>query len=215
MSTSSNFAALRLPTMKLSTRPQRRSFIKRAEQQPGCAGQSLMTVAGGTALGCPCGDRWHQPVAIDASHSRPSPDGRGQLLQSPNVTRQQGPLQEPVRDGRGGQPVRAEQPEPQQRPRSHRRRAPDGRGEGAERQPLCHEDGRAGIRDAVDRPALLGRERRPPAQRGFARPLCRSLQRRCRLPGHAALRRPRAHRRRSASAAAAALPSAQPRSTRA
>ena len=47
----------------------------------------------------------------------------------------------------------------------HRRRAPDGRGEGAEREPLRHEDGRAGLRHPVHRPVLLGRERGPAAQR--------------------------------------------------
>ena len=46
-----------------------------------------------------------------------------------------------------------------------RRRASDGRGEGAEREPLRHEDGRAGLRRAVHRPVVLGRERRPAAQR--------------------------------------------------
>jgi hypothetical protein len=118
-----------------------------------------------------------------------------QLLPGPGGHGTQGPLQEPVRNGRGGQSVRAGPVEPQHHPYSHRRRAPHGRGEGAKRQPLCNQDGRAGTRGAVDRPSVLGRARRPPAQPGPARPLCRSLQRRRRLPGHAALRGPRAHRR--------------------
>ena len=56
-----------------------------------------------------------------------------------------------------------------------RRRAPDGRGEGAERQPLRHEDGRAGLRRHVHRPVVLGRERGPAAQRGRAGHLCRDF----------------------------------------
>ena len=96
-----------------------------------------------------------------------------------------------------------------------RRRAPDGRGEGAEREPVRHEDGRTGLRRPVHRPVLLGRERGPAAQRCLAGHLCRGLQRRGRLPGHAAVRRPRADRRASGSAAAAASSSARPRSIRA
>ena len=76
-----------------------------------------------------------------------------------------------------------------------RRRAPDGRGEGAEREPLRHEDGRAGLRRHVDRPVLLGRERGPAPQRGLAGRLRRGLQRRGRLPRHPAVRRPESDRR--------------------
>ena len=70
-----------------------------------------------------------------------------------------------------------------------RRRPSDGRGEGAEREPLRHEDGRAGLRHPVPGPVVLGRERGPAAQRGGPRHLRRGLQRRGRLPGHPALRR--------------------------
>ena len=65
-----------------------------------------------------------------------------------------------------------------------RRRAPDGRGEGAEREPVCHEDGRAGIRHAVPGSVLLGRERGPAAQRRLAGHLRRGFQRRGGFPGH-------------------------------
>ena len=57
----------------------------------------------------------------------------------------------------------------------HRRRASDGRGEGAKRQSLCHEDGRARLRRLVPRLAVLGRERGPAAQPRFAGHLCRGL----------------------------------------
>ena len=59
-------------------------------------------------------------------------------------------------------------------PADHRR-ASDGRGEGAKRQSLRHEDGRAGLRCYVDRLAVLGRERRPAAQPRLAGHLCRGL----------------------------------------
>ena len=105
--------------------------------------------------------------------------------------------------------------EPDAKHARDRRRPPDGRGEGAERQPLRHQDGRAGLRHAVARPVVLGRERGPAAQRRLARPLRRELQRRGRLPGHAAVRRHASGSAPSAFAAAAASSSARPRSTRA
>ena len=55
----------------------------------------------------------------------------------------------------------------------HHRRPSDGRGEGAERQSLCHDDGRARLRHVVHRPAVLGRERGPAAQPRVAGRLCR------------------------------------------
>ena len=64
------------------------------------------------------------------------------------------------------------------------RRTPDGSGQGAERQPLRDQDGRAGIRHPVPRPVLLGRERRRAPQRRPAGHLRRGLQRRGRLPAH-------------------------------
>ena len=53
-----------------------------------------------------------------------------------------------------------------------RRRPPDGRREGAERQPLRDQAGRAGLCYAVVRSVLLGRERGPAAQHRRARHLC-------------------------------------------
>ena len=114
-----------------------------------------------------------------------------------------------------GQPVHAQGPRPQREAPGDRRRPPDGRGEGAEREPLRHEDGRAGLRRHVHRPALLGRERGSAAQRRLAGCLRRGLQRRGRFPGHAAVRRPRAHRRHRRLRQRRASSSARPRSTRA
>ncbi|UZX04695.1 twin-arginine translocation signal domain-containing protein [Arthrobacter sp. CDRTa11] len=65
---------------------------------------------------------------------------------------------------------------------------PHGRREGTERQPLRHQNGRAGLRHALLRPLLLGRKRRQAGQRRLARHLCRRLQRRGGLPALAGLR---------------------------
>ena len=162
-----------------------------------------------------CSCRGRQP-------SRPTPrpahrrsDGADNFYTSDKVDRAEGHLQEPVPDERRRQSVHAQDAGPGRASSGDRRRPPDGRGEGAEREPVRHEDGRAGLRRPVAGPAVLGRERGPAAQRGLAGHLRRGLQRRGGLPGHAGLRRPRAHRRASASAAAAASSSARPRSTRA
>ena len=139
----------------------------------------------------------------------------GQLLQERQGDRREGHLQEPVPDDRRGEPVPPQGLEPGREASRHRRRAPDGRGEGAERQPLRHEDGRAGVRRPVPGLVLLGRERGRAAQRRLAR---------------TSTRRPSAPRWTSwapgrsstgsgsgpsGSAAAGASSSARPRSTRA
>ena len=72
-----------------------------------------------------------------------------QLLQERQGDRREGHLQEPVPDERRGEPVPPQGLEPGREASRHRRRAPDGRGEGAECQPLRHEDGRAGLRRPV------------------------------------------------------------------
>ena len=65
-------------------------------------------------------------------------------------------LQDPVSDDGRRQPLHPERSRPLGRHAGDRRRPPDGRREGAERQPLRDQDGRAGLRHPVARPALSG-----------------------------------------------------------
>ena len=67
------------------------------------------------------------------------------------------------------QSLRPEDAGPQRRRSGAGRRPPDGRGEGAKRQPVRHEDGRAGLRHPVPGSVVLGRKRRPAPQRGRRR----------------------------------------------
>ena len=97
----------------------------------------------------------------------------------------------------------------------HHRRPSDGCGEGAKRQSVCHEDGRAGLRHLVPGLVVLGRERRPAAQRSFRRTsMPRTSARRWISWARSPLSTGNGSAP-SAFAAAAASSSAPPRSTRA
>ena len=86
-------------------------------------------------------------------------NGADNFYKSDKVDRREGHLQEPVPDEHRGESVRPQGLESGREASRHRRRASDGCGEGAECQPLRHQDGRAGIRRPVPGFALLGRER--------------------------------------------------------
>ena len=92
-----------------------------------------------------------------ASAARPTPNlasgdtsnGADNFYTSDRVDRSEGFLQEPVRDERRGEPVRSQGLESQCEESGDGRRASHGRGQRAERESVCHEDGRAGIRHHV------------------------------------------------------------------
>ena len=148
-----------------------------------------LTAVGAVALGI------LSAVEVPVARAQDMSNGADNFYKSDKVTVQKVTFKNQYQMNVAGNLFIPKDLEPGREAPRHRRRAPDGRGEGAERQPLRHEDGRAGLRHPVARPALLGRERGPAAQRRLAGHLRRGLQRRGGLPGHAAVRRPGADRR--------------------
>ena len=115
----------------------------------------MMTGAGVAALGA--GLRRHA-LGNGSGHVQRS----RQLLHQRQGDRAEGHLQEPVPDERRGNLFIPKDLDRNAQESGDRRRPSDGRGEGAKRQSLCHEDGRAGFRHVVARFAVLGRERGQP-----------------------------------------------------
>ena len=122
-------------------------------------------------------------------------NGAANFYTSDRVQRAARVVQEPVRHERRRKPVRAQRHRPQYDQPRDRGRPPDGGGQGAKRQPLRDQDGRAWLRHDVAGPVILGCQRRATAQRGLTRHLRRGLQRRRGLPAHPVIRRQGTHRR--------------------
>ncbi len=136
----------------------------------------IKTVGAGIAVagvlataGCSLSERATTSLAVSlAAPDLPSGDtsnGADNFYTSDRVTVQKVTFKNQYRMNVVGQPVRPQRPGSQRDASGHRRRAPDGRGQGAEREPLRHEDGRAGLRHPVPRPVVLGRERGRAPQR--------------------------------------------------
>ena len=123
-------------------------------------------------------------INVSTAKAQDMSNGANNFYTSDKVTVQKVTFKNQYQMNVAGNLFTPEDAQPERAGSGDRRRASDGRGEGAEREPLRHEDGRAGfVAMSIDLP-FWGESEGQPRNARLAGHLCRGLQRRGRLPRH-------------------------------